>query len=365
MYENETRQEIQKRMLERVEADLDKREGSIIYDTIAPVAAELELLYAQLEYFIQNTFADKAERNYLVERAKERGITPKESTYAVVKGDFYPPQTEIPIGARFSCDGLNYKIIQKVTDGQYLMQCESKGIQGNKSTGRLLPIDFNQNLMHASVLEVTIPAVDEEDTEVFRDRFLASFDLQSYGGNISDYKSKIENIPGVGGVKVYPVWNGGGTVKIVFCTSDYTKPAKEFVDQVQEMLDPIPFRQKGVGIAPIGHCVTVVGVEEKKIHIRTKITPKQGVNVDDLKPLVKKAIEEYFNRLNREWKFTQTVSTKQFENNGIVLRIAHIESVILDIPGVLDIEKTELNGGRQNFEIGVDEIAVLGWVLYV
>lgn len=365
MYEHETRQEIQKRMLERVPGDVDKREGSIIYDTIAPVAVELELLYAQMEYFIQNTFADTAERNFLTERAKERGIFPKESTYAIVKGIFSPDFIELPEGTRFSCEELNYKITEKVKNGEYLLQCETKGVCGNKERGMLIPIDYNQGLEKAEIAEITIPAVDEEETERFRERFLRSFDLQSYGGNISDYKSKIENIPGVGGVKVYPVWNGGGTVKVVFCTSEYKTPSNEFVKEVQEVLDPLPYSQKGIGIAPIGHYVTVFGTNNKKINVKTKITPRQGVKTEDLKPLVKKALVEYFSRLNKEWKSTQTVSIKRFENVGIVVRIAHIESVILDLPGVLDVENTTINESNHNIELGVDELAVTGEITYV
>ena len=38
-----------------------------------------------------------------------------------------------------------------------------------------------------------------------------SMDAQSFGGNVADYKERVNAMNGVGGVKVYPVWNGGGT----------------------------------------------------------------------------------------------------------------------------------------------------------
>ena len=41
MYESQTFDVILKRMLDRVSSSLDKREGSIIYDAIAPTANEL------------------------------------------------------------------------------------------------------------------------------------------------------------------------------------------------------------------------------------------------------------------------------------------------------------------------------------
>ena len=48
MYENVTYEDILKRMLSRVSADLDKREGSILYDALAPAAMEMQMMYLQI-----------------------------------------------------------------------------------------------------------------------------------------------------------------------------------------------------------------------------------------------------------------------------------------------------------------------------
>ena len=240
---------------------------------------------------------------------------------------------------------MNYKVIEVKKDGYMLLECETAGRGGNRQDGRLIPIDFNMGLRVAEITEVTVPAVDDEDTEVFRERFLASFDLQSYGGNISDYKEKVGAISGVGGVKVYPVWNGGGTVKVVFCTSENKTPTAEFIAQV-------------------GHYVTVAGTTDKAININIKISPRDGVTLEELKPTVESAIRDYLASLNKGWRNTQTVTTKRFENTGLVVRIAHIESAILDVAGVLDVEGTTLNGSTRNLELGTDELAVLGAVNY-
>lgn len=364
MYETQTAEAVKKRMLAAVRASVDKREGSIIYDAAAPVAIEVELLYAALDWFLKNTFADTADRAHLIERAKERGVIPHAATRAVVKGRYEPASALIGIGARFSCDELNYRVVKTLSAGEVLLECETAGRAGNKQAGALIPIDFNQGLRTAEIVEVTIPAVDEEETETFRERFLASFDLQSYGGNIADYKEKVTAISGVGGVKVYPVWNGGGTVKIVFCTTENKTPTAEFVKEVQELVDPEPYHQKGVGIAPIGHFVTVKGTTDKAINVGLKITPRHGVDLADVKPAVEQALRDYFAGLNRGWKLTQTVTVKRFENVGLVARVAHVESVILDVPGVLDVEGTTLNGEARNLELATDELATLGAVSY-
>ena len=45
MYENITYESILQRMLDRIPDDMDKREGAVIYDALAPAAVELQLMY--------------------------------------------------------------------------------------------------------------------------------------------------------------------------------------------------------------------------------------------------------------------------------------------------------------------------------
>lgn len=87
MYENITYEDILQRMLDRVPNNMDKREGSIIYDALAPAAIELQLMYIELDVIMNESFADTASREYLIKRASERGITPEPATNAILKGD--------------------------------------------------------------------------------------------------------------------------------------------------------------------------------------------------------------------------------------------------------------------------------------
>ena len=47
LYENMTFENIMDRCLSRVAASIDKREGSVVYDAIAPAAAELAIMYIE------------------------------------------------------------------------------------------------------------------------------------------------------------------------------------------------------------------------------------------------------------------------------------------------------------------------------
>lgn len=364
MYEDQTSSVIEKRMLDAVSPAVDKREGSIIHDATAPVSIELELMYAALDWFMKNTFGDTAEREFLIERALERGFVPYKATRAVVRGIFIPNTLEIPIGHRFSCDGINYAVAKKMNAGSYLLRCETVGISGNKATGTLVPINYLPALKSARIEMLAVPGVDDEDTEAFRQRYLKSFETQAYGGNIADYKEKVLSISGVGGVKVYPVWNGGGTVKIVFCTSEFKPPNGEFVRQVQEVLDPIPYHQQGVGVAPIGHYVTTEGVVNKEITVHVNITMKSGYTLDNIKNQISETITEYIGSVNKTWAETQIITIKRFVDDGLIIRKAKLESLLLDIIGVLDVTNLTLNGETKNLQLGVNEIGKLKAVEY-
>ena len=68
MFEVMTYEQIMERMLVRVPNNLDKREGSVIWDALAPAAMELESLYFALQDFTKETFGDTASRPNLIRK---------------------------------------------------------------------------------------------------------------------------------------------------------------------------------------------------------------------------------------------------------------------------------------------------------
>ncbi len=64
-------------MLENVPSTIDKREGSVMYDALAPAAAELAKAYIELDWMYEQMFANTANREYLIRRCAERGIDRK------------------------------------------------------------------------------------------------------------------------------------------------------------------------------------------------------------------------------------------------------------------------------------------------
>jgi uncharacterized phage protein gp47/JayE len=352
MYEDQTYEEILERSLARVSTDVDKREGSVIMNAVAPVSAELANIFIMLDSIIQDGYADTATRQYLILRCKERGIIPYEATKAVLKGKF---NKEIPIGSRFSLNELNYTAIAFIESADsffyYQMECESTGTQGNKYFGELSSIEYIAKDLEGELIELLIPAEDVEDTEALRARYFSSLKSSAFGGNKQDYKEKTNSLDGVGGTVVVPVWAGGGTVKLIIIDSDFNVASDTLISKVQGAVDPTQ-DGSGLGFAPIGHTVTVTTASAVPINITTRITFNEGYTWNSVKADAISAIEEYLLSMRKAW-----------EEGGLVVRITQIENRLLNLDGIVDVADTTINGNVGNIIIASDEVPVFGGIV--
>lgn len=363
IFEENTFEKVLERNLDRISDEFDKREGSVIYDAIAPMAIEISLLYSYLDFLFKNAFGDTANRYWLIERAKERGIEPYNATKAVIIGRF---DAKLNIGDRFFIDDIYYTVskLQKEEKGMFFYEliCNENGRVGNLKGGKLTPTRTIRNLNLAEIYKLAILGEDEEGTEDFRQRYFETIKSIAYGGNIDDYRKKVKDIDGVGLVKVIPVWNGGGTVKLIITDSEFKEPTSELISKVQEIIDPIPFHQKGVGIAPIGHYVTVVGAKSKKINITCEILKSRDSNLEEIKREVKSNIEEYFRGQREKWGTYEKVDSNIYVENDI--RLAKITSIVLNVADVIDYETIKFTDtDKKIFELSEDELPVLGDVI--
>ena len=343
---------IMNRMLESVPDTVDKREGSIIYDALAPAAAELAKAYMELDVVMDETFVDTASLQYLMLRCKERGVAIQGETAAVIEGVFTPSSVELTAGLRFNCDEVNYTITEKISAGHYKLEAETLGTVGNKYTGLLLPIQTVNGLETAQIAAVLIPAEDGDTTDTLREKYYASIDGEAFGGNVADYSEKVNAITGVGGVKVYPVWNGGGTVKLTIIASDFTAPSTELISKVQTAIDPEQNHGEGLGLAPIGHTVTVTGAKYADIAITANVTFASGWNWENGKSQIVNAANAYLNELCKAWADSETT----------VVRISQIETHLLTADCVVDVDGTTVNGDIKNIELAADEIPRLSTI---
>ena len=141
LYENMTFENIMDRCLSRVAASIDKREGSVVYDAIAPAAAELAIMYIELAYLLDRAFPDTEEGDDLTLKCQERSVFRTPATAAVRKGYFEDGDggaMDVPIGSRYSGDALNYVVTEKIATGQFKLLCETAGAAGDGIEERAL-----------------------------------------------------------------------------------------------------------------------------------------------------------------------------------------------------------------------------------
>lgn len=357
LYEQEF-EAIMERLVANVPEELDTREGSVLYNALAPAAWEIQLLYEELNLVLSEVFADTASLEYLARRAAERGVVHKEATRAIVRAEFTPTDIDV-MGGRFTelDSGLPYVVTERIGPGLYDLECESEGEQGNLSSGQLITdeaFDDELDLESARIIGLTEAASEEEDVEAFRQRYFDSVENQAFGGNVSDYKSKLLKQERVGGVKVYPVWNGGGTVKLVVLNNAYSPPGEALIDELQTLVDPEQNQGEGLGIASIGHVVTVEAAEAVPISVAAEIVFLDGVTESEALSSMKAAIEEYLVSLREDWGNHDSAT-------GTIVRISRVENKLLNLEElVLDARVTAINGSEKNIELASHQVPVMG-----
>lgn len=340
--------------LAEVPDTMDKRQGSIIYDALAPACYRLAEVYQNIRNVYKDTYAETSQGEDLDNRVAEQGIRRYAATYAIKKAyiqDVSGNPLSVPIGSRFSTvsdiNPINYKVISVYEEegqgipGYYKLECEVPGSIGNEYAGTLIQITNIRGIGTATLSTLLVPARDEESDEQLRSRYFETLNNKAYGGNISQYREQVGAISGVGGVQIYPVWNGGGTVKLSIIDAQKNICTPEFIAFVQNEVDPensVGQSGVGLGLAPIGHKVTVVTPSELSINVAFTVSLLPSYEVDQLKESIKKAVDDYFYALRDEWD-----DANSYGEYALSVYRARISAAVLDIPGVANVSNLTLN----------------------
>jgi uncharacterized phage protein gp47/JayE len=333
---------------------LDKRQGSIIYDALAPACQRLAELYQNIRTVYQDTFADTALGDALKYRAAEAGVDKYLATYAVKKvyfADSSESPMSIPLGFRVSTiSDINpiiyiiteaYTVDDEVQPGYYKALCETVGTVGNEYSGPMTNITNMSGIAAITMSDLIIPARDDETDDVLRIRYFDAVRKKAFGGNIAQYDQEVKKIAGVGEVQIYPVWNGGGTVKISIIDTEYNECSSEFITSVQLVIDPENASGDtgtGLGVAPIGHKVTVVTPSVYTANISATLVLNSGVTVNQVQSAIEDAIEEYIASLRKLWGVPD-----ELNRYFLSIYISKITVAILSVTGVANVTNVKIN----------------------
>lgn len=350
MFENQTLEVVRQRMLDNIDESVDKRQGSVVWDLLSPAAIELAQAYVALDLVLNFGLGlENIPREYLVQRCAAFGITPKEALKATGQVTFTGTDgTVIPVGTRLSTDDVEpiYFVTTEegaITGGTVTVDAEAEtaGAAGNVAADKITLVVGDLS----GVTSVTNSApfdggADEESDEALLARYFDRVQKPITSGNANQYRQWALEVAGVGDAKVYPVWNGPGTVKVVLLDTEKTSPAQSVIDDVTAYIE---------SVRPIGADVTVVGATEVPINVSATLTLAPGKTPTDAQTEFEALLTDYLKSL----AFVDPV-----------VRYSKIASLLLDCPSVVDYSDLTVNGGTANVTIADGEVAVKGTVTF-
>jgi len=332
--------DVLERMLSHIPEDMDTRQSSPVFNGLAPVAMEIADLFIEMLIWSEQSNLESAVGENLDKVGGNFVISRKQASQAIRIGATYNQSGslfEIPLGSRFAVPETNNEITYILTEytipgiGYFL--CEQAGTAGNDYYGDLLPLQVVNNLSRVEITEIHITGSDTEDDDVYRARIIERLRDKPFGGNIADYKRALGEIAGIGQRKIFPVWAGGGTVLASILDPENNPAAPSLIAAVKAKIDPEEYTGLGVGLAPIGHSVTITTPELCNIVAEMSLT-LNGVTNAQVRDAVIAAVQNYFAGIITTWETADSLK----------ILIAGVIASVMQVPGVVNVQNVKLNG---------------------
>jgi uncharacterized phage protein gp47/JayE len=347
MYEAQTKAAILQRMLDASPTDVDKRQGAPTYDLTSPAAIEIALAYTELDNVLNFGFVDTTYGPFLDSAGSEYGVTRKAAVKATGSLTFSGPNTTvIPLGTQVSTGGASpiyfvTTVATTIISGSISVASAAlvAGADGNVSAGLIATMTGDL----VGVVTVTNAAnfeggTDTETDDDYRERILDRAQRPATSGNANQYRQWALEVAGVSDAKVYPVWSGAGTVKVVLLDTDKTAPSPTVVTSTATYIETV---------RPIGATVTVEGASEVAINVSVDITLASGAILSEVTTEIETGVIAY-------------LKTIAFVDPSV--RYTQIANVILDAEGVIDYTSLTVNSGTGNVAIADGSVAIIGTV---
>ncbi|MCS7463377.1 baseplate J/gp47 family protein [Paenibacillus doosanensis] len=346
-YEAQTQSAILQRMLAASPADIDKRQGSVTYDLLSPASIELALAYIELDQVLKLGFADTTYGPYLDLRCSEIGIERKPAvqasgrlTFTGANGTLIPKGTEVSTGGNTPVYFITVEECS-ISGGTAAAAAIAKlgGVSGNVPAGAVQLI-FGPL---SGVVKVSNPAafnggVDTETDADLLVRYTERLRRPATSGNANQYRQWAMELAGISDAKVYPVWNGNGTVKVVLLDAQKRAPSPSKVAEVASYIE---------AVRPVGAQVTVAPATEIAINVNGTYTLKPGSTLAEARTQIASGLAEYL---------------KTLAFSDPIVRYSQIANVVLNTDAVADYASLTLNGGTTNITVADGSVAVPGTI---
>lgn len=334
MFSNQTYEVIKQRILDNVNVDIDKREGSFTSNMISPLAEELAKAYINMNDILSLGFIEDTFDTFLDKRVSEFGVYRKQGTKAI--GEIKVEGKEgaiIENGTLIKANDLYFTVLNDIelpTDNILYVEANEVGYKYNLLANTEFELVEKNDKITKLANEVDFKnGVDIESDEDLRKRFVKVVNNPSTSGNKAHYEEWALEVDGVGRAIVYPLWNGNGTVKVMIIGNDNKPVNEDIINNCKLHIEEN---------MPIGCKLTIATPSLLNVAINASVEVKVGYTLEDIKTDFEASLNDYLKEITTELTYSK------------------VYGLLANHVGVEDISMLKLNNSSNNIVISEDKI---------
>ena len=334
MFTNQTYEVIKQRILDNINIDIDKREGSFTSNMVSPLSQELAKAYINMSDILSLGFIEDNFDTFLDKRVAEFGVYRKQGAKATgeIKVEGKEGAT-ITNGSILKANDLYFTILNDIelpNDNTIYVEANEVGYKYNLLSNTEFELVEKNDKVTKLVNETEFTnGVDIESDEDLRKRFVKVVNNPSASGNKNHYEEWALEVNGVGRAVVYPLWNGNGTVKVMIIGNNNNPVTDEVIENCKLHIEEN---------MPIGCQLTVTTPTNLNIIINASIELKEGYTLEDVKLEFETSLNEYLKDVTTELTYSK------------------VYGLLVNHAGVEDITGFNINNSNSNITISEDKI---------
>lgn len=334
MFTNQTYEIIKQRILDNININIDKREGSFLSNMVSALSQELAKAYINMGDILSLGFIDDTFDTYLDKRVGEFGVYRKQGSKAIgeikVKGQ---DGATIENGTVIKANDLYFTVLNDIelpTDNIVYVEANEAGYKYNLFANTEFELIEKNEKITKLVNEVDFTnGVDIESDEDLRKRFVKVVNNPSTSGNKNHYEEWALEVNGVGRAIVYPLWDGNGTVKVMIIGNDNKPVTEEVIEDCKTHIS---------NNMPIGCQLTVITPSLLNVTIKANIGLKEGYELEDVKLDFENSLNEYLKDVTTELTYSK------------------VYGLLVNLAGIGDINSFLINDNNSNITISEDKV---------
>ncbi|HGS8879814.1 TPA: baseplate J/gp47 family protein [Clostridioides difficile] len=337
MYSSQTYDVVKNRTLSNIDLEVYKGEGSFLSDMVSPVNSELAKFYIELSYLHKKAFIENNFDDFLDKRVNEFGVYRKLGTEATGEVTFEGKVgTVIPNGAIMSYNELLFVVIKDIVI--------SSEIEQNTSPVQALEIGIRYNIPANTEFKLIEEingitriynnlafqgGTEIETDEELKERFYKIQKNQATSGNKAHYEAGALEVEGVYNAKIYPRWNGAGSIKVLIFGENNQAVDTEIIERCKQHIEEE---------MPIGCTLTVATPSTLDVNISATIKLEAGYTIDFVKESFLESINSYLINVNKEIIYTK------------------VSAILASTEGLHDFSNLLLNNKAENITFEEDKV---------